>query len=206
MSKITIPDVEIPDPNAHPAVVAARERLAGLNADLVETRKTRATLEHQLGLGPKVNDMAAEAKLLASGKPLEEIRRFREQRQHLAEFRQDEQLLTEAVRFAEIEVSAAMNTAQLACKKVARETVLTPVGRAAAAEWLKLAGLIDRFRRLVGQLESLDIGPGGYVPLIRTNAPLSNYEPFTLRPFCQELIDHGFTTRAEVNAVFPGLL
>lgn len=206
MSKSTIPDVEIPDPNQHPAVVEARQRLAGLNADLAATRTERVKLERELGLGPKVTDVAAQAKLLAAGRPMEEIRRFREQQQFLTDLRQDEQLIAEAVRFAEADVNASLQVAVGECRKVAREHVIIPVGRAAAAEWLKLAGLIDRFRRLVDQLESSDIGPGGFVPLIRTNAPLACYDRYTLRPFAQELIDHGFTTRAEVNAVFPGLM
>lgn len=193
-----MPDpVEIPNPAAHPAVAAIRDRLDGLRDQQATARSDREALERDLGAGPGTSDEALEARLLARGQPTKAVGRLRE-------LRRKERVLAQAADLVAGELRDADEAARRELTRVAVATVYEPAAKAAVRLWLNTAVALEEFRQLVDQLHAVGVG-GGRHALFNQRCPLNAGDVESLAAFAAELIDAGLLDRADLLAAFPVL-
>lgn len=188
---------ELPDPAAHPKVVALRTRRQELADERDAARAARVAAELDLGAGPGADDTDLEARLVARGDDPAPVARLRE-------LRRNEKVLAKAIALVDAELTAAAAAAVAELTPAVREAVFLPAARRASAAWLAAATEVEAFRVLVEDIRGRGLGNGAHSNFNRP-VPLSLADRDAFRAFAAMLVEEGHADPADVDAAFPGL-
>lgn len=196
MSKRIEIAVELPNPHLWPEVVEAERRFADLKQKLDAARTARVRLERDLCAEPRESDEAIESRLLADGKDVGPVAELREARR-------TERVTARAIELAEHGLRDARDRAVSHYSNQVRADTYFPAARKAVLDWIEAVKKVEKFRRLVNDIQARGFA-GTHSPF-NARVPLSLADLDGFRAFAAELVADGFIDRASIDAAFPEL-